>query len=402
MPQLSKRAHQVPASPIRKLVPYAVAAKERGVHVYHLNIGQPDIGTPAAFMQAVRDWKGEVIAYEHSQGTASLLESFVAYYERAGFVVPRAQIQITTGGSEALLFALASVAEPGDRVLVFEPYYTNYAGFAAQLGIELVPITTQAKSGYHLPSREDVEAKIDGRVRAILFCNPNNPTGTVFSEDEVHMLSDLAMAHDIFLISDEVYREFCYSGKHYSVLGIPALEQHAIVVDSVSKRLSACGARVGALVSRNDEVMAAALRMAQARLSSPSLEMLGAEAALNSPDLPEFIETTIAEYKRRRDIVLEGLQNIPGSFCETPQGAFYLMASLPVENAEDFARWMLTDYQKNQRTVMVAPGAGFYTTPGMGLNEVRIAYVLNTRDLEDAMKLLGDAVNVYQGEVKQA
>lgn len=401
MPQLSQRAHNVPASPIRKLVPYAVAAESRGVHVYHLNIGQPDIGTPKAFMQAIRDWKGEVIEYEHSQGTASLIESFRMYYERLGFKLSGDQIQITTGGSEALLFALASVAEPGDRVIVFEPYYTNYAGFAAQLGVELVPVTTRADSGYHMPSRKEVEAVIDKRVRAILFCNPNNPTGTVLREDEVHMLSDLAIRHDLFLISDEVYREFCYSGKHFSVLGIPALEPHAIVVDSVSKRLSACGARVGALVSRNAEVMAASLRMAQARLSSPSLEMMGAEAALNSPDLPAFIETTIAEYQRRRDIVLEGLKKIPGTFCKTPEGAFYLMAQLPVENAEDFARWMLTDFQRDQRTVMVAPGAGFYTTPGLGLKEVRIAYVLNTRDLEDAMNLLGEAVHMYQGEMKR-
>lgn len=402
MPHLSKRALNVPASPIRKLVPYAVEAKSRGVHVYHLNIGQPDIGTPKAFMQAIRDWKGEVIEYENSQGTAPMIESFRMYYARLGFELSGNQIQITTGGSEALLFALASVAEPKDRVIVFEPYYTNYAGFAAQLGVELLPITTKAETGYHLPSRDEIEAKIDDRVRAILFCNPNNPTGTVLREDEVNMLSDLAIRHDLFLISDEVYREFCYSGKHFSVLGIPALEPHAIVVDSVSKRLSACGARVGALVSRNEEVMAASLRMAQARLSSPSLEMIGAEAALNSPDLPAFIETTISEYQRRRDIVLEGLKKIPGTYCETPQGAFYLMAQLPVENAEDFARWMLTDFQRDQRTVMVAPGAGFYTTPGLGTKEIRIAYVLNTSDLEDAMNLLGEAVQVYQGEIKQA
>jgi len=374
-----------------------VAAKERGVHVFHLNIGQPDIATPESFLRAVRQWPGEVIAYEHSQGTPDLLAAFQTYYKGAGFDVPEEFIQITTGGSEAICFALASVAEPGEKVLVFEPFYTNYAGFAAQLGIELVPVATHPESGYHLPDVTEIESRLDDQVKAILFCNPNNPTGTVFTEAEVHLLVDLCTRHDLFLIADEVYREFCYKGRHTSVLEFESFRNHAIVVDSLSKRLSACGARVGALVSHNRDIMSAALHMAQARLSSPSLEMIGAAAALSDPHTPEFISATVSEYKARRDMVLSGLKKIDGAFCEPPQGAFYLMATLPVEQTEDFARWLLTDFKRDGKTVMVAPGAGFYATPGMGSREVRIAYVLNTADLQLAMELLGEAVLAYQG-----
>jgi aspartate aminotransferase len=397
MPDLSKRGLSVPPSPIRKLVPHAVAAKKRGVHVFHLNIGQPDIATPESFMRAVRDWPGKVIAYEHSQGTQDLVAAFGAYYKNVGFDVPAESIQITTGGSEAIGFALASVAEPGEKVLVFEPFYTNYAGFAAQLGIELVPVITHPGSGYHLPDVADIESRLDAQVKAVLFCNPNNPTGTVFTESEVRLLVDLCTRHDLFLIADEVYREFCYEGRHTSVLEFEAFRNHAIVVDSLSKRLSACGARVGALVSHNRHIMSAALHMAQARLSSPSLEMIGAAAALADPHTPEFIRATVSEFKSRRDMVLSGLAKIEGAFCETPQGAFYLMATLPVDSTEDFALWLLTDFQRDRKTVMVAPGAGFYATPGKGSQEVRIAYVLNTSDLQLAMDLLGEAVLAYQG-----
>lgn len=395
MPIISQRAGRVPPSPIRKLVPFAVDAKRRGVHVYHLNIGQPDIATAPAFLDAVRRWDGKVIAYEHSQGTEELIAAFRRYYARLGFALDNAQIQVTTGGSEALMFALGAAAEPGEKLLVFEPFYTNYAGFAAQLGIELVPLTTTAKSGYHLPARAVIEAKLDGRVRGILLCNPNNPTGTVCTDDEVDMIADLCKARGLFLIADEVYREFCYEGEHKSVLSLIGADEHVILVDSLSKRLSACGARVGVLVSRNKEVMAAALRMAQARLSSPTLEMVGAAASLDSPETPGFITRTIAEYRKRRDVVLAGVREIPGALCETPHGAFYAMATLPVEDTDDFARWLLTDFAHRGRTVMVAPGAGFYATQGMGRQEVRIAYVLNVDDLRTAMNLLGLAVQQF-------
>lgn len=402
MPELSSRGRKVPASPIRKLVPHAVAAKQRGVHVYHLNIGQPDIATPAAFLDAVRSWPGEVIAYEHSQGIPALINAFQAYYRRVGFELTTDQIQVTTGGSEALVFALASAANPGERVIVFEPFYTNYAGFAAQLGIELTGLPTDAASGFHLPKRDVIEAAIDGATRGIILCNPNNPTGTVFTSDELDMLADLCKKHNLFLIADEVYREFCYGEPHRSTLDLPDMENHVIVVDSLSKRLSACGARIGAVISKNTDVMAAALRMAQARLSSPSLEMIGAAAALEAPDTPKFIDETISEYQRRRDVVLAGVREIPGAMCETPHGAFYAMATLPVEDSEDFARWLLTDFERDNRTVMVAPGAGFYVTPGRGHHEVRIAYVLNCDDLKDAMRLLKEAVAVYQGVAQTA
>lgn len=402
MPKLSKRSARVPASPIRKLVPHAVAAKARGVHVYHLNIGQPDIATAPAFLAAVRKWPGQVIAYEHSQGTSELVAAFQHYYRTVGFELPAASIQVTTGGSEAIAFALASAAEPGQRVLVFEPFYTNYAGFASLLGIELVPVTTSAATGYHLPPRGEIEAKIAPDVKAILFCNPNNPTGTVFSRAEMSVLSELCRRHDLYLIADEAYREFCYEGRHTSALELSELRDHTILVDSLSKRLSACGARVGALVSHNADVMAAALRMAQARLSSPTLEMVGAAAALESPDTPKFIEATISEYRQRRDVVVEGLRKIDGAFCKTPQGAFYVMAGLPVDSSEEFARWLLTDFARDGHTVMVAPGPGFYATPGLGAQEVRIAYVLNTDDLRRAMELLGEAVLAYQGQTATA
>ncbi len=402
MPKLSQRSAHVPASPIRKLVPHAVAAKARGVHVYHLNIGQPDISTPASFLAAVRSWPGRVIAYEHSQGTPEMVAAFRHYYKRTGFDLPTEAIQVTTGGSEAIAFALACAAEPGDKVLVFEPFYTNYAGYAALLGIELVPVLTEASTGYHLPDRETIEAALGKGVRAMLFCNPNNPTGTVFTRAEVELLGSLCKRGDLYLISDEAYREFCYEGRHTSALELSGLEEHTILVDSLSKRLSACGARIGALVSRNTQVMAAALRMAQARLSSPTLEMVGAASALEDPETPKFVHATISEYRARRDTVLAGLRKIDGAFCKTPEGAFYVMATLPIDSSEDFARWLLTDYQRDGKTVMVAPGPGFYATPGRGAQEVRIAYVLNQADLACAMELLGEAVLAYQGQTASA
>lgn len=402
VPRLSHRSTRVPASPIRKLVPHAVAARARGVHVYHLNIGQPDIATPEAFLSAVRTWPGKVVAYEHSQGTVELVTAFRHYYRSVGFDLPPESIQVTTGGSEAIAFAMACAAEPGEKILVFEPFYTNYAGFAALLGIELVPVTSDPATGYHLPSREVVESHISPDVRAILCCNPNNPTGTVLKETEVRMLADLCRRHDLFLIADEAYREFCYEGRHVSALELDDVRDHTILVDSLSKRLSACGARVGALVSHNTQVMAAALCMAQARLSSPTLEMVGSAAALESPETPRFIDATISEYRKRRDVVLDGLRRIDGAFCEAPQGAFYVMASLPIDSSEHFARWLLTDFSRDGRTVMVAPGPGFYATPGRGTHEVRIAYVLNTVDLKHAMELLGEGVLSYQGQTAHA
>jgi len=402
MPELSYRGRKVPASPIRKLVPHAVEAKRRGIHVYHLNIGQPDIPTPPAFLDAVRHWPGQVIAYEHSQGLPAMIEAFRNYYARLGFKLRSEEIQVTTGGSEAILFALAAVANPGDNVIVFEPFYTNYAGFATQLGVGLAPVTTRAETGFHLPPREEIEMAINKKTRAIIICNPNNPTGTVLTAAELDLLADLCKNHDLFLLADEVYREFCYEGKHRSVLELPDMDQRVVLLDSLSKRLSACGARVGALVSHNAEIVSSALRMAQARLSSPTLEMVGAAAALESPDTTRFIAETIDEYRRRRDVVLEGVRSIPGAMCETPHGAFYVQATLPVPDTDDFARWLLTDFNRDSRTVMVAPGAGFYASKGLGKQEVRIAYVLNCDDLKIAMQLLGEAVEAYQSVAEHA
>jgi len=393
MPRISQRAKDMPPSPIRKLVPLADEARKRGVKIYHLNIGQPDVPTPPEFMNAVRNYNERVLAYGNSKGSWRFLSGLVRYYRRRGIQVEEKDIQVTTGGSEAIIFAMICVAGVGDEIILFEPFYTNYNGFARMAEVKLVPITLQAENGFHLPPQEKIEAKITPKTRAILICSPNNPTGTVYTREEMEMIVRICKKHDLFVLSDEVYREFIYEGRHTSIMHIEGASDRAILLDSISKRYSACGARIGCLVSKNQQVMDAALKMGQARLCSPSIEQFGATAALEIED--EYFERMASEYKRRRDTVYVELMKIPGVVCLKPSGAFYIMAKLPVEDVEDFARWMLTDFSLEGETTMIAPGPGFYATPGKGRDEARIAYVLNVDDLKKAMRILAEGIKRY-------
>ncbi len=393
---ISKRGQSVPASPIRKLIPLADEAKKKGITIYHLNIGQPDIETPPIFWQAVRGYANKVLAYGNSQGMADYLARLAGYYRKLGLDVNSDDIIVTTGGSEAIIFAMTIICEPGDEILVFEPFYTNYNGFAAQAGIKLVPLTTTAEEGFHFPPENVIEKAITRRTRGILYCNPNNPTGTVYTAEELESLRRLVIKHDLFLLADEVYREFVYEGKFISVMSLPGISDRAIMLDSISKRFSACGARVGNLVTKNREVYRAALCLGQARLCSPTLEQVGAAAAYDLGQ--DYFTEMIGEYRRRRDVVFEGLMKIPGTVCINPGGAFYVMAKLPINDSERFASFLLTDFSYNGRTVMIAPGPGFYATPGKGQSECRIAYVLKTDDLKDAMDLLKRGVEAYNSE----
>lgn len=393
MRRMSRRGMEVQASPIRKLVPYAQEAKKRGISVYHLNIGQPDIETPPEFWDAIKSYPQKVLAYGHSQGLGSYLEALSGYYNRCGLDIQPDQIVVTTGGSEALVFAFLLVAEPGEKILVFEPFYTNYNGFASMAGVKLVPLETKAEDGFHLPPRDIIEKAIDPEVRGIMICNPNNPTGTLFTAAEMEMVAGIAREHGLFVLSDEVYRELVYEGEHTSIFDIPDVDEFAIMLDSISKRFSACGARIGNLVTKNRKLHEAAVKFGQARLCSPTLEQVGAEAALRLG--PEYFEKLIAEYKRRRDVVYEGLMQIEGTVCLKPSGAFYAMAKLPISNAEEFAKFMLAEFSVDNKTVMMAPGPGFYATPGRGVDECRIAYVLNTESLKDAMRILKLGVEAF-------
>jgi aspartate aminotransferase len=393
LPQISRRANDMPPSPIRKLVPFADQAKKKGTKIYHLNIGQPDIPTPPEFMDAIRNYKEEVLAYGNSKGSRAYLSGLVQYYARKGIRVEEKDIQVTTGGSEAIIFAMISVADAGDEIIVFEPFYTNYNGFAQMANVTLVPVTLRAENGFHLTPREEIEEKISSRTRAIMICSPNNPTGTVYTRDEVRMIAEIAQKHDLFVLSDEVYREFIYEGEHTSIMHIEDISDRAILLDSVSKRYSACGARIGCMVSKNERVIDAALRMGQARLCSPSIEQFGAASALKIQD--DYFEKMAAEYKRRRDSVYDELMKIPGVVCLKPNGAFYIMAKLPVKDIEDFAKWMLTDFSLDGESTMIAPGPGFYATPGKGKDEARIAYVLNVDDLKKAMRILAKGIETY-------
>lgn len=392
-PKISQRAKNMPPSPIRKLVPLADAAKKRGIKIYHLNIGQPDIPTPKEFMDAVRNYNEEVLAYGNSKGLQKFLTGLVQYYKRRKILVEEKDIQVTTGGSEAIIFAMICVAGVGDEIIIFEPFYTNYNSFTQMADIKLVPVTLQAENGFHLPPKERIEEKITSRTRAISICSPNNPTGTVYTKEEMEMIAQICRKHDLFVLSDEVYREFIYEGKHTSIMHIDGIDDRAILVDSISKRYSACGARIGFLVSKNEEVMSAALRLGQSRLCSPTIEQVGATAALAIQD--DYFEKMALEYKRRRDTVYDELMKIPGVVCLKPSGAFYIMAKLPVKDIEDFARWMLTDFNLEGETTMIAPGPGFYATPGKGQNEARIAYVLNVDDLKKAMRALAKGIETY-------
>ena len=395
MPQakISERASRMPASPIRKLVPLSDEAKAKGIKVYHLNIGQPDIPTPPAFMDAVRNYDRRVLEYGHSKGDANYIRGLVNYYKTRGIEVQPRDIQVTTGGSEAIIFAMICVAGVGEEIIVFEPFYTNYNGFAMMAEVKLVPVTLGAENGFHLPPRDRIEACVSPRTRAILACSPNNPTGTVYTRQEMELLADLCKAHNLFFLSDEVYREFVYEGTHTSVMHLDGISDRAILLDSISKRYSACGARIGCLVSKNAQVTDSALRMGQARLCPPSIEQVGAAQALTLKD--DYYEGFVEEFRRRRDAVYEELMKIPGVVCRKPSGAFYIMAKLPVKDVEDFARWMLTDFSLDGATTMVAPGPGFYCTPGKGCDEARIAYVLEVEHLRKAMRILAAGIEAY-------
>jgi aspartate aminotransferase len=392
--KISQRAETTQESPIRKLATVASQAKARGRKVYHLNIGQPDIPTPEVFYQQINEFAQKVLSYGPSDGLEELKNVMVQYFSHYDIQLSKENIIICTGGSEAVSFAFNVIADYGDEIIIPEPFYTNYNGFASMAGVNIVPITTVAETGYHLPDIDKIEHKINSKTRAILICSPNNPTGTILTEKEIRQLGALAKKHNIFLIADEVYKEFTYDGeKHFSLLQLKGLEDRIIVVDSISKRYSACGARIGAVISRNEAVMKNILKFAQARLCPPTLDQIGAIGAYQLP--LEFFKSITEEYQKRRDILYNILTSHPEITLQKPKGAFYFMAKLPVNDSDAFAKWMLGEFEKNGETVMVAPGAGFYSTPGKGKQEVRIAYVLETQKLEKAGKILIEAINTF-------
>ncbi|MBQ1679549.1 MAG: pyridoxal phosphate-dependent aminotransferase [Bacteroidales bacterium] len=393
---LSKKAQAMPASPIRKLVPYADAAKKRGIKVYHLNIGQPDIESPQEALDAVKNNQLKVVAYAKSGGNDSLREGVARYYQGIGINVEAADINITNGGSEALQIALSVTCNPDDEVIVFEPFYTNYNSFALQNDVKLVPITTHIEDGFALPPMKEVEKHITAKTKGVVICNPGNPTGCLYTKEALLELGEIAKKYGLFIFADEVYREFCYTdAPHFSCMHIPGLEQNVILLDSVSKRYSLCGARIGYLVSRNKEVMAAVMRYAQARLCSPSYGQIAAEGALDAP--ASYFKAVRDEYIHRRDVLIDGLQKMKGVVAPRPMGAFYAAAQLPVDDSEKFAKWLLEEFSYNGETVMVAPMAGFYATPGLGRNQIRLAYVLKEEDLRHALVCLEKALETYPG-----
>ncbi len=398
MPKISNKGFKMPESPIRKLVPFAEKAKRNGKKVYHLNIGQPDIETPQVALDAVKDFNNQVVEYSHSAGFESYRRGLASYYQSLGINVNFDELMVTTGGSEALLFALNSCLDAGDEVIIPEPFYANYNGFSISAGITVKPISTSIDNGFSLPPIEAFEKLITKNTKAILICNPGNPTGYLYSKEELQTLRDIVKKHDLFLFADEVYREFCYDGnEHFSVLNLNGLENNAVVIDSTSKRYSMCGIRVGCIVSKNKEVISTALKFAQARLSPPTFGQVAGEAALSTPK--EYFENVINEYVSRRDLLVKGLNKIDGVICPKPKGAFYAIAQLPVDNAEKFAQWLLEDFDHINETLMVAPAAGFYSTKGEGHNQVRIAYVLNKDSLNKAIKCLEVALKLYPGRV---
>lgn len=398
MPEISHKGQTMPDSPIRKLAPFANGAKDRGTHVIHLNIGQPDIATPPQALQAIRGMKREVLEYSPSEGFASYRDGLSRYYATVGVEVTPEEIMVTTGGSEALVFAFMSCLNPGDQVIIPEPFYANYNGFAAWAGIEIVPVTASIENGFALPPMAAFEAAITDRTKAILICNPGNPTGTKYADESLHAVADLVKKHDLFLFADEVYREFTYDGNiSPSVLSLEGLEEYAIVIDSVSKRYSMCGARVGAMVTKNEEVRRAAMRFAMARLSPPTLAQVAAEAALGTD--ASYFDAVRSEYKMRRDALVQGLNGIENVVCPVPGGAFYAVAKLPIDDADAFCRWILESFEFEGSTVMMAPNSGFYATPGLGKQEVRMAYVLHLDEIQKAVQCIEAALRVYPGRV---
>ncbi|MBC8266608.1 MAG: pyridoxal phosphate-dependent aminotransferase [Flavobacteriales bacterium] len=397
MPKISNKGTSMPESPIRKLVPFAENAKKSGKKVYHLNIGQPDIKTPEVALNAIHDFSDQVVEYSHSAGFESYRNGLAKYYNNLGIDVNSNDIIVTTGGSEALLFALNSCLDSGDEIIIPEPFYANYNGFSTSAGVVIKPIATTIDNGFALPEIEEFEKLITPKTKAILICNPGNPTGYLYSKEELETLRDIVLKHDLFLIADEVYREFAYDGHvHHSVLNIEGLEQNSIVIDSTSKRYSMCGIRVGCVVSKNSEFMATAMKFAQARLSPPTFGQIAGEAALQTSK--SYFDEVSAEYVNRRDVLVAGLNKIEGVICPKPKGAFYAIAQLPVDNADKFAQWLLEDFDLNGETIMVAPAAGFYSTPNTGTNQVRIAYVLNIDALKSSIRILDEALKVYPGK----
>ncbi len=396
MPSISTKGKNMPASPIRKLVPFAEAAKKRGIKVFHLNIGQPDIETPEIALKAIRNFDQKVVEYSHSAGIPSYRKKLVDYYKKHDIHISADEIIIGAGGSEAILFAMNSCMDPGDEIIIPEPFYANYNGFAVNAGLKVVPIPSRIENGFALPPITEFEKAITPKTKAIIICNPNNPTGYLYSRAELETLKDIVLKYDLFLFADEVYREFCYDGKkHFSVMQLDGLDQNVVLIDSVSKRYSACGIRIGALISKNRELMSTALKFAQARLSPPTFGQVAAEAAIETPE--SYFENVIKEYVARRDVVVESINKIPGSFCPNPAGAFYVVARLPIDDSDRFCQWLLEDFNYRNQTVMLAPATGFYASQGKGLDEVRISYVLKVEDLKNAMKCLEEALKVYPG-----
>lgn len=388
----------MPASPIRKLVPFAEAAKKKGINVYHLNIGQPDIATPPAILDAVRHADIKVLEYSHSAGNESYRRKLVTYYKKVGINVHYDQIMITTGGSEAILFGFLSCLDAGDEVIIPEPFYANYNGFACAAGIKVVPVPSAIETGFALPPIEDFEKVITPKTKAILICSPNNPTGYLYSREEMEALKNICLRHNLYLFSDEAYREFCYDGKYVSAMHISGLEENLLLIDTISKRYSACGARIGALVTKNKDVYNTALKFAQARLSPPGLAQIMGEAAIDLPD--DYFDVTKEEYMARRDLLVKRLNAMPGVLCPNPGGAFYAIARLPIDDSDKFCQWLLESFEYNNQTVMLAPASGFYATPGLGKNEVRLAYVLNLASLDAAMDCLEKALEQYPGRTE--
>ncbi len=400
MLNISQRGKEMPESPIRKLVPYAEAAKRRGTKVYHLNIGQPDIKTPEVAINAIKNTDITVVEYSHSAGNLSYRQKLAKYYQNINIDVNENEILITTGGSEAIIFAFMTCLNPGDEVIIPEPFYANYNGFAVQAGVKIKPITSNIENGFALPAVEEFEKIITDKTKGIVICNPNNPTGYLYSEEELRKLAEIVKKHNLYLFSDEVYREFVYDGeKHFSAMYLKDIEQNVILMDSVSKRYSECGVRIGAMITKNKDVINTALKFAQARLSPPSFGQIVGEASLETP--PEYFEEVYNEYIERRNFMVEKLREIPGVLAPMPKGAFYSIVRLPIDNADKFAQWLLEEFEYKGQTVMVAPATGFYSTKGLGEDEVRIAYVLKKEELANAMECLKEALKVYPGRTNK-
>jgi aspartate aminotransferase len=399
MPKVSSKGNAMPSSPIRKLVPFAEVAKKQGRKIYHLNIGQPDIETPEVMLNAIKNADIKVLEYSHSAGIESYRKKLAGYYGSFNINIDQNDIIITTGGSEAIAIAMMTCFNDGDEIIIPEPFYANYNGFSCAADVKVVPVKSFIETGFALPPISEFEKLITPKTKGIMICNPGNPTGYLYSREELELLKQLVLKYDLFLLSDEVYREFCYDGKEYvSVMHLEGIDDHVILLDSISKRYSACGARIGALISKNKEVMAAAMKFAQARLSPPTFGQIGAEAALNTPK--SYFDRVQKEYVERRDFVIEALNKMDGVFCPKPSGAFYCIARLPIDNSDIFCQWLLESFEHEGQTVMLAPATGFYSTPGSGMNEVRIAYVLNKEDLKNAMICLDKALKVYPGRIK--